>query len=190
MIIQDHIGIFPNAVPDVLCDDLIDFFEHANAAGFGVNRQVNDKVSKLEKEDTAIFMASLPVQLSNYPLSHNFKEALWGAYDRYAQKYDILGILDRHSIYDIKIQKTEVSQGYHIWHCEQSTRNNCQRIMAFTAYLNTVEEGGETEFLYQSKRVKAEKGTIVLFPASYTHAHRGNPPISNTKYIATGWIEF
>ena len=59
--------------------------------------------------------------------------------------------------------------------------------MVWSIFLNDVEEGGETEFLYHSMRVKAKKGSMLLFPAGFTHLHRGNPPMSNTKYIATGW---
>jgi hypothetical protein len=53
-----------------------------------------------------------------------------------------------------------------------------------------VQEGGETEFLYQHMRVKPEQGTLVIWPAAFTHTHRGNPPLSNEKYIVTGWTEF
>jgi hypothetical protein len=58
------------------------------------------------------------------------------------------------------------------------------------AYLNDVEEGGETEFLYQKKRVKPVKNRVVVWPAGFTHTHRGNPPLSNAKYIITGWVEW
>ena len=61
-----------------------------------------------------------------------------------------------------------------------------RRILAAMIYLNDVEEGGETEFLYQKLKVKPRKGTILIWPGSYTHLHRGNPPMSD-KYIATGW---
>ena len=27
-----------------------------------------------------------------------------------------------------------------------------------------------------------------IFPAGFMHTHRGNPPISNDKYILTGWF--
>ena len=58
--------------------------------------------------------------------------------------------------------------------------------MAWMVYLNDVEEGGETEFLYQKLKVKPSKGTILIWPGCYTHLHRGNTPMTN-KYIATGW---
>ena len=95
-----------------------------------------------------------------------------------------------HFIYDIKIQETDIGQGYHIWHYESSDKNLSNRLLAFILYLNDVDEGGETEFLYYPKRVKPKTGTVVLWPAAFTHAHRGNPPISNCKYILTGGVEF
>ena len=61
------------------------------------------------------------------------------------------------------------------------------REFVIITYLNDDFDGGETEFLYQGIRVKPEKGKTVIFPASYTHMHRGNPPIGGTKYIATTW---
>jgi hypothetical protein len=61
--------------------------------------------------------------------------------------------------------------------------------MAFILYLNDVEDGGETEFLYYHKRIKPKQGTLILFPAGYTHTHRGNPPLKGSKYILTGWVE-
>ena len=57
-------------------------------------------------------------------------------------------------------------------------------------YLNDVEEGGETEFLYQSRRVKPKRGRLAIWPAQFTHMHRGNPPLSGDKYVITGWVEY
>ncbi len=79
---------------------------------------------------------------------------------------------------------------YHVWHNEDDTPQNMRRVATFILYLNDVEEGGETEFLYYPKRVKAKTGRFILWPAGFTHTHRGNPPISNTKYIVTGWVEY
>ena len=62
--------------------------------------------------------------------------------------------------------------------------------MVSMLYLNTVEKGGETEFLYQNMRVTPEQGTLVLFPTYWTHPHRGNPPLEGEKYIMDGWLEY
>ena len=92
---------------------------------------------------------------------------------------------------DLKIQKTLPTEGYHIWHVEHGlqTEGASDRAFVFTIYLNDVKEGGETEFLHFSKRVKPKKGRIVIWPASFPYVHRGNPPISGEKYILTSWIK-
>jgi len=57
-------------------------------------------------------------------------------------------------------------------------------------YLNDVREGGETEFYYQGRKLKPNKGQLVFAPAGFTHTHKGHIPVSNDKYILTSWILF
>ena len=107
-----------------------------------------------------------------------------------AQKYSYLKQLSTHNILEVKIQKTKIGEGYHHWHCENAAMKARNRILAFMIYLNDVDEGGETEFLYQKCRFKPEKNTLLVWPSQFTHIHRGNPPLSNDKYIITGWVEY
>jgi len=88
----------------------------------------------------------------------------------------------------MNLQKTEPLEGYHSFHCENTAYAARFRILAWMVYLNDVEEGGETEFLYQQLKIKPKANTAVIWPAGFTHLHRGNPPISETKYILTGWF--
>ncbi|MGZ8358742.1 MAG: 2OG-Fe(II) oxygenase, partial [Telluria sp.] len=53
-----------------------------------------------------------------------------------------------------------------------------------------VEEGGETEFLYQERKVEARQGRLIIAPAGFTHSHKGNVARSGDKYVATSWILF
>ena len=90
----------------------------------------------------------------------------------------------------MKIQKTLPGQGYHIWHVEHDPRRTpeCRRILAWTIYLNDMDEGGETEFLHQKIRVAPKAGRIVIWPATFPYLHRGNPPLKGEKYIITSWM--
>jgi len=198
----DHIGIYENALDDELCDNLIKTFELSNSFGFTRNRQaLNPNVTKREKDDEAVCFSQISginpskeKELASYPYysaSFGFLDCLRNKiYPKYIEKYDVINDFGNLDVYDVKIQKTEIGGGYHVWHCENGSRHDCVRLITYIGYLNTVDEGGETEFLYQSKRIKAKKGTVIIFPTTYTHVHRGNPPLSNTKYVITGWIEF
>ena len=92
----------------------------------------------------------------------------------------------------INIQKyTASSGGYPHWHCEISPDESFEglhRLVLWMYYLNDVESGGETEFYFQNKKIRPQKGTVVIAPAGFTHTHRGNVPLSGDKYIITSWL--
>jgi hypothetical protein len=93
----------------------------------------------------------------------------------------------------INLQKYQRgSGGYHHWHSEIYPQNaSCEslhRVLLWMVYLNDVDEGGETEFLYQGRKIAPKKGRMVIAPAGFTHTHRGNVATSGDKYIATSWI--
>jgi hypothetical protein len=187
---HNFIGVYENVVPDNLCDKFVEFFESCDKLGLTANRQKLDKVSKLQKHDDTLFITST-LSLVNYEIVQALQDIFWGkVYASYVEEFDVLTTLDQHKISEYKMQRTPVGGGYHVWHPEQGNKLTSSRILTYTCYLNDVEEGGETEFLYYPKRVKPTKGTFLLFPGGFTHTHRGNPPISNTKYIVTGWVEF
>ena len=89
---------------------------------------------------------------------------------------------------DSKFQRTKPGGGYHIWHHENGSYYFQQREIVWMIYLNDIEDGGETEFLYQKKRIKPTQGTVVIWPAAFTHTHRGGLLCGDKdKYILTGW---
>jgi hypothetical protein len=189
---HNFIGIYENILPETNCQQLIDFFEKCDKLGLTRTRQEHDRVSKLYKHDDSLFIPSLAtLDVTTYDVINTLSSFFWShVYGKYVDEYPTLEQIDKHQIYTFKIQRTPIGGGYHIWHTEQYDRLTSDRVLAFTCYLNDVEEGGETEFLYYPKRVKATRGTFLLFPGGFTHTHRGNPPISNTKYIVTGWLQF
>ena len=96
---------------------------------------------------------------------------------------------------NIQAQKYQAEEGgYPYWHSEvypQVNHNEAlHRVLLFMFYLNDVEEGGETEFFYQKRKIKPKTGDMVIAPAYFTHTHRGCVPKSNDKYILTSWMLF
>ena len=88
------------------------------------------------------------------------------------------------------IQFYKPYEGFKVFHYERSSAANFDRHLVFMTYLNSVEDGGGTEFLYQRKTINAVKGKTVIFPADWTHAHRGIVSPTEEKYIITGWYIF
>ena len=84
--------------------------------------------------------------------------------------------------------------GYPYWHCELFPRDpGCEtlhRHLLWTLYLNDEFSAGETEFLFQQRRIVPRTGSLLIAPTAFTHTHRGNRPQRGDKYIATGWILF
>ena len=87
------------------------------------------------------------------------------------------------------IQRYTKQKGRYIYHNDflSNWEQKKYRVVTFLWYLNTVEEGGETEF-WGTHKIKPEAGKLLLFPASWTFPHRGKMPISSDKYIITGWL--
>lgn len=84
--------------------------------------------------------------------------------------------------------------GYPYWHCELFPRNTdaeqLHRHVLWTIYLNDGFREGETEFLYQQRRIVPRTGSLLIAPTAFTHTHRGNTPQGGDKYIATSWVLF
>ncbi|MCH1931348.1 2OG-Fe(II) oxygenase [Shewanella sp. A25] len=220
---MDFIEVYPNAIPDDLCDRLMQAFDqHAGVVdgqtGYGVDPE--KKVSRDLTIDLHADMHPLRNELLSYTLKGatdyfaKYSMALMGAVSvavadeqgkavtLVPDNFERLGMPRAQAIVKylyrsgtINIQKyPQKKGGYPHWHSEQFPQAGhneaLHRVVLYMFYLNDVEEGGETEFFYQQRKIRPKKGTMVIAPAGFTHSHRGNMPISNDKYIATSWLMF
>ena len=188
---SDFISVFENALSKEYCKTVIDHFNSVQT----IHRSDHENISHLMKDNQIYFLngeTDKTVMDANSFILAGFIQQLTKCFNEYKKQYPIL--IDGIKKYDlnnnIKIQKTLPGQGYHVWHCEAASLSFSRRILLVFMYLNTCDEGGETEFLYQHKRIKPKEGTIVIAPAAWTHTHRGNPPLSGEKYMINGWLEF
>lgn len=96
----------------------------------------------------------------------------------------------------INVQRYEPNGGFKMWHAERTDDSDpaTYRHMVFMLYLNDVPDEGQflggTEWFYQQVKIKAEKSVLLLWPADWTHTHRGIVSPNHQKYISTGWLSF
>lgn len=192
----EHIVLYHNVYPDGYCQHLIKEFDRLALNGAGADRQTSEDVARHVKDDYQIginLKAHNVFDFDGKNACDLFFDGLQSCYDDYTNKYSVLRNNGKIRATHMKMQRTGPGGGYHIWHFEQGPDHNSGRVLTYMLYLNSIlpEDGAETEFLYQKKRFNPTENTMVLWPAAYTHAHRGNPVLGEThKYIVTGWFYY
>tara|TARA_B100000900_G_scaffold344_1_gene326 strand:+ start:88 stop:663 length:576 start_codon:yes stop_codon:yes gene_type:complete len=181
---SDLIRRYRGAVTPEECDEIISHIEHLRENSF----MAYDK-SFLHKQDHISLNLSQDWTV-DLPTTSRISELTIPRFQPCVEEYlSAFSILNecKFLVYDLKLKKIPIGGGFHSWHFENSGIQYSQRVFVCQLYLNDDFDGGETEFLYQNRREEAVKGDVIMFPAGFTHTHRGNPPIGNPKYIATSW---
>jgi 2OG-Fe(II) oxygenase superfamily len=89
-----------------------------------------------------------------------------------------------------KIQYYKKNEGQFKWHFDAIGPGTWERQLAMVIYLNSVQDGGETCFHRQNLEVKPIAGDALMFPTFWTHAHCGQIPRSEDKYIISSFVSF
>jgi len=192
----EHIALCKEVYPAGYCQHLISEFNRLEQNGAGFNRQKGEGALRHVKDDHQIFInlrSHYMIPFNGEDPSDMFFDGLQKCYDSYCRQYSVLKTSGSIRATAMKMQRTGPGGGYHVWHAEQGAGPQASRVVTYMLYLNTImpQDGAETEFLYQRKRFSPIENTMVLWPAAYTHAHRGNPVLgTDHKYIVTGWFYY
>ena len=170
-------------ISEKICDNLVSYFnenknEHLpGKAGGKINTDMKDSVDLQIKKN------------HNNSIISDYEKALDEVMINYRDKYLRLKKQQPYSLHeDWNIQYYKPNGGFKTWHSENSYCDSVSsRILVFQTFLNDVDDGG-TEFLYQNQLVNAKKGLTIIWPAYWTHTHKGQISSKNEKYIATGWF--
>lgn len=192
---KNFIGMYSNVFPEGYCQHVINQFDIMEKNGAGSNRLQMERAQGHQKNDHLMFLnlvGSNAEFFNGQTISEVFFNGLQECYENYTEKYSILKEGNIRATH-MKMQRTAPGGGYHLWHAEQNQGENAHRVLVYMLYLNTLkpEQAGETEFLYQQERYQPVENTLIIWPAAYTHTHRGNTVFGNdSKYIATGWFYY
>ena len=177
--------------PLSVCDELINYFE----ANKYKQKQGETSGGEQLHIKNSIDISILPkdMKLSGNEVFEEYFSNLFSCYEDYTEQWPFLTTFaDSLQIGEFNLQRYQSGQHFGALHTERSSLDSLHRIFAWMTYLNDVdiEDGGSTFFSHYDLDIQPKKGLTLIWPAEWTHAHKGNLLHANSKYIITGWMHF
>lgn len=203
MKLKDTIGVFENAFSKDECEALINRHEVAIKTGIAYGGKSGDGGETVNKKST-----DYNILHQNNDMDDKLSEMVLIKFNQYIGEYLINApyadtfyhnrIVNGITDYPLlQMQKYDKNEGhYNTWHVEKEHLKSAQRMFVLILYLNDVEEGGETGFLFKEEgeddfyKVKPKAGKLIIHPCSWPYVHKGYTPESDDKYILTTWLEY
>ena len=177
-----------DAFDSKFCEDVIEAFKHNKEIGATcvIKRNTGfrkDNQIEFNEDDSAL------MDMRNSALAGKFFDKLKECVGKYTEELGLQMTLGRTYFKNMLVQGyiADNFESYSAWHCEAGDLENSDRAFVYMLYLNDNFEGGTTDFMYQKHQEIPKQGKLVIWPAGYTHTHRGGMLLSGEKYIATGW---
>ena len=196
MILPNH-NDHPNFIgawmiePLSICDEIITYFEKnkgqqkKGASGQGVNLETKNSID--------ITISPKELNRAGNEVFKIYFESLFDCYQDYVAQWPFLKTF-REELYvgRFNLQRYQSGQHFQKIHTERSSLGSLHRLFAWMTYLNDVDSdnGGTTVFTHYDLEIQPKKGLTLIWPAEWTHAHKGNVLRKNSKYIVTGWMHF
>ena len=173
------------------CDGLIDYFElNKNKQKQGVT---GDGINLDVKNSTDIKIKPKDMKLPGNEIFEEYFHNLYSCYQDYVTEWPFLATFAKDlQISSFNLQRYQSGQHFQNLHTERNSLATLHRVFAWMTYLNDVdqEDGGSTLFSHYDLAIQPRKGLTLIWPAEWTHAHKGNVLKANNKYIITGWMTF
>lgn len=186
------IKVYKRVVPINTCKKIVQAFEDSP---YKINGLTGGGYQPQIKKSTDLMIS--PELRGKEPQWEEFDKIIFEAFSKCLTKYrkDTPGGLEyiyggiQDTGYGIKRYMNEGEEQYR-WHGDATSHNTSHRFLVMLLALNTVKEGGETDFkYYPDNSFKPIAGSILVFPTGFTYVHRGAPPISNPKYNVNTFFE-
>jgi len=173
--LEHWIKNYDNAIPDDLCEKIINFFESSPKGVHDASWRKCQEVTNLDY---------------SY-LWEEFKKIVKISYDKYREELKVSSLNAVNTLEAPNIFKYESNHPqFFDKHSDSWNKASCSRQISIIIYLNDVEKGGETYFDEIDVTIYPKKGRISFFPSHFNYMHAGKPPISGNKYIVVSWMHF
>lgn len=196
-----YIYINENSLSKELCKDIINLFEveefkHKGVVGKGIDKNVKDTTdytinpnNKKWNKIHSFLNKELTNNIKSYVKNLNKNNCINNS-EQLTSYIEYNYFINYKLFYNsFMIQKYNKNSGRYIYHNDfiVDFSNKSHRVITYLWYLNDVTEGGET-VIEDNIKITPRAGKLLLFPACWTYPHCGKIPVSDNKYILTGWI--
>ena len=185
----NFIGIYDNAVSSDNCKEIIKWFDtEPLRRGTVMYEDGSGKVDTKVKSDWEVDPYKTLFTNRSF-IDKIIIDALIKYTPLYRESYPCVDNIDPWNVCNVyNLQKYNPGDGYYNLHCENCNAATQERVLAWMIYLNTVTDKGGTYFDSYDLTTEAKEGRLVIWPAYFTHTHKGIVSETQTKYIATGWF--
>ena len=172
---------------DSICDALIEYHKN-NTETKDLGYTGSGKHTRIDKSIKDSIDVVVPTYSKDPSVLRYHNEVIKIGVEQYTKKYEFCNMPLQLRL-PMNIQHYPIGGGYKSWHYERNSYmfDELSRVIVYMTYLNDLDNAG-TEWLYQKYKVEAKKGLTVIWPAEWTHTHRGVVSTTQEKYIATGWL--
>jgi len=172
-----------------LCKNMINFFEENTE--LHIKGKISGGIDEKVKKTVDITINPKDLENAKFKIFNEYFKNLYECFTDYKEQYPFLKtFIKKMHIGPFNIQKYLKGDHFGTSHSERTDISTIHRLFAWMTYLNDVEDGGTTDFDYYNVKIKPECGKTLIWPAEWTHVHKGSILKSGKKYIITGWMHF
>lgn len=180
----DHYFIGCYKMQESLMDEILKWKED--------NKHLGSKTIIQNKSSNDVSKACLEWSIDYDNIYHpwqNYQKSLNLCIGKYFENFYSSKLMRvRMELEDYNLQHYRPGEGFYLWHKENTgDEKTVRRHLVFMTYLTNTPNAG-TEFETQKLTVPCEKGVTLIWPAGWTHTHRGQVSLTHEKIIITGWI--
>jgi len=173
--IDDYIKVYDNVIPSVICQEVVRHYKNSNAEYVNENLRPKFHHLTLAPDMSKDLLEMVREYLVKYSNSTGLTE--W--------------IPKQYAVEDFRVKRyRKGTDDQFAPHVDVGDHASARRFLAFFIYLNTVDTGGETNFVGLNKKVKAKQGRLLIFPPLWTFPHAGMPAVSGDKYIVGSYLHY
>lgn len=192
-----HMILFENALSPGICEEIIEFGEALDKRGLLQKGQtvngVNEDIKATEDWIVGTDMHGITPEDASYMsyFDRHIYSAVSDCFTSYSKNYSTLSTWT--DIWDsgYRVQRYRAGHGFYKPHIDGAPwiRDRAsKRVVAVIMYLNTIENGGCTRFEMQEIDVKPVAGSLLMFPATWTHPHESTVSPDQDKWVISSFM--